>query len=971
LKRAPRQPSRPSLPGGNQPGRARHSGRAAAAPTDDRAPGVTRPTRATPGGPSRKLAKLRARLADAEEALRAISAGEVDALVTVGKNGPQVFTLEGADHAYRVLIESMHEGALTLTTNTTILYANQCFARMVQCPLEQVTGSSFRRFLSPEDWAALEPLVQRPQKSGAKIQVLLDAGNGTHLPVQISIRPLPKTHSKGATLTMVVADMTQARQIEELLRSQRGQAEAALRASEAKLALAFASMTEAIFIADASGRLTDFNDEFVRYHRFKNRDECSRTIADCPKYLEAYFADGTPAPPEQWAMARALRGETASNVEYRLCRKETGETWWGSYSFGPIQDKDGGFAGAVVSCRDITERKALEQEKAEALRLLDTLLTHAPVGFAFFDRDLRFVRINKRLAEFNGLTIAAHLGKTVAEILPTFAPALKEMAAHILATGQPALDHKFTGETASAPGVARYWNASWSPVHDERGEIIGFGAVVDEITERKQAEDALRESEERFRSIAENQSEGLLLFDPQGNLLFENAASLRIHDSSIADLRIRQEEDYSGIWQVWDEGGQALPMDQWPASRALRGERFESQVLHARRLDTGLEFDASYNGCPIYDASGKLTLACITVRDITEQRKAEKALAASRTQLQDIIDGTPAIVYAFDLEARFVLANATLAELVNSTPEQMIGKRRHELMPKQDAEWHDANDRQVLASGRMLELEEHSEINGRSITWLTAKFPLRDAQGEIYAVAGISSDISERKRAEAAVQASEAKLREQFGRLALLEQITRAISSHLDFQHILQVVTNNLEDNLPVDFCCVCLFDEQARKFAVAQVGPKSAPLALELAMPEHTVILLDCVALAQVALGELSYLPDVREMAFPFPQRLAKGGLRSLVLAPLLLEGKAIGFLMVARHEARGFLEGECEFLKQLSEHVALAYHQAKLHTLTANGLRCFAPRRSRSPCNGSACARWARWPAASPTTSATRFRP
>src|SRR5438093_1143528 len=88
---------------------------------------------------------LTRRLAEAEEALRAIRNGEVDAVMAVGKAGPQVFTLQGAEHAYRVLIESMNEGALTLTTGKMILYANQCFARMVKFALEQVTGSSFSR----------------------------------------------------------------------------------------------------------------------------------------------------------------------------------------------------------------------------------------------------------------------------------------------------------------------------------------------------------------------------------------------------------------------------------------------------------------------------------------------------------------------------------------------------------------------------------------------------------------------------------------------------------------------------------------------------------------------------------------------------------------------------------------------------------------------------------------------------------
>ena len=169
--------------------------------------------------PSRELAELRVRLTEAEETVRAIRTGEVDAVVVAGKQGDQVFTLQGAEHAYRVLIESMNEGALTLTADKTILYANQCFARMVKCPLEQVMGSSFRRFLSAEGRTMLRSLLKRADKFGSKIQVLLSAGDGSQMPVQISIRPLTKSGFNGATIGMVLADMTEARRTEEMLRA--------------------------------------------------------------------------------------------------------------------------------------------------------------------------------------------------------------------------------------------------------------------------------------------------------------------------------------------------------------------------------------------------------------------------------------------------------------------------------------------------------------------------------------------------------------------------------------------------------------------------------------------------------------------------------------------------------------------------------------------------------------------------------
>lgn len=165
------------------------------------------------------LAELRVRLAEAEETLRAIRTGEVDAVVTAGKGGLQVFTLEGAGHAYRLLIESMNEGALTLTTDKMIVYANQCFAKMVHCPLAQVMGSSFRRFLSAEDRDTLRSLLKRAGRAGSKIRVQLHASDGSQMPVQISIRPTAKDGFNGATVGMVVTDLTEARRTEELLRA--------------------------------------------------------------------------------------------------------------------------------------------------------------------------------------------------------------------------------------------------------------------------------------------------------------------------------------------------------------------------------------------------------------------------------------------------------------------------------------------------------------------------------------------------------------------------------------------------------------------------------------------------------------------------------------------------------------------------------------------------------------------------------
>ena len=155
----------------------------------------------------------------AEATLGAIRRGEVDTVLVTSRLGPQVFTLKGAEHAYRVLIEAMNEGALTLTRDITILYANHSFARMVKCPLEQVTGSSFRRFLCAADRTSLRLQLQRASKSGTKLQVQLAAGDGSQVPVQISFQRLAKSGFKQAPFALVVTDMSEARRTEAQLRA--------------------------------------------------------------------------------------------------------------------------------------------------------------------------------------------------------------------------------------------------------------------------------------------------------------------------------------------------------------------------------------------------------------------------------------------------------------------------------------------------------------------------------------------------------------------------------------------------------------------------------------------------------------------------------------------------------------------------------------------------------------------------------
>ena len=191
----------------------------------------------------------------------------------------------------------------------------------------------------------------------------------------------------------------------------------------------------------------------------------------------------------------------------------------------------------------------------------------------------------------------------------------------------------------------------------------------------------------------------------------------------------------------------------------------------------------------------------------------------------------------------------------------------------------------------------------------------------------LTAEVEERTRAEEALRETDRRLRLHLERLNLLHQVTRAIGERQDLASIFQVVIRSVEDELPADFCTLCLYDNTDHALTVVGVGNKSLDTAMALAMPEHARIEIDANGLSRCITGHLVYEPDLAQLDFPFPQRLLQGGLRSMVLAPLQVESAVFGVLVVARRDPESFFSPECEFLRQLSEHVALAAHQAQLY--------------------------------------------
>jgi PAS domain S-box-containing protein len=178
----------------------------------------------------KEIEGLRYQLDEANETLNAIRTGQVDALVVQGHNGHQLYTLKSADQTYRVFIEKMTEGAVTLNPEGLILYCNTQFAAMVHLPLSNVIGLSFDEFVAPENKPQYKTLFEKCWKQDCKGEILLMAGN-SHTPVQLSLTTLEL--DEGFSMSIILTDLTSQKEAQKQLTLNNAQLEESNHALEA------------------------------------------------------------------------------------------------------------------------------------------------------------------------------------------------------------------------------------------------------------------------------------------------------------------------------------------------------------------------------------------------------------------------------------------------------------------------------------------------------------------------------------------------------------------------------------------------------------------------------------------------------------------------------------------------------------------------------------------------------------------
>jgi PAS domain S-box-containing protein len=419
---------------------------------------------------SSEVEELGLRLEEANQALEAIRTGQVESLVVEGPGGPRIFSLEGADHAYRVLVEAMNEGAATLSEDGTILYCNARFAEMVDAPLERVMGSAIYRFLPDRSRQVFEALGRDASGGEGRGELELVSQRGQVVPAYLSVSVI---HEDGRRrLCLVVADLRAQKRNEEILAAGR----------LARLVLEQAA--DVIVVCDENGRVIQGSSSAAEL--------CAGNplLAPFEKAFPLVRSTADEQDRQESPLAKAMRGEVLRAVPASLIRRD-GSKAFVLVSAKGLRGSDDRTIGCVVTLVDVTGHRRAEQ----ALRVSEEHLRLAIEGAqqGTWDWDLRTnaLACSEWWSRLVGLDLESVDGFD--SFMAAVHPADRHRVADVLevAVRERAGVH-VEYRVVRSDGASRWVGLRSTVFCDEHGEPERMSGTVVDITERKSIEEELR-----------------------------------------------------------------------------------------------------------------------------------------------------------------------------------------------------------------------------------------------------------------------------------------------------------------------------------------------------------------------------------------------------------------------------------------------------------------------------------------------
>jgi PAS domain S-box-containing protein len=560
-----------------------------------------------------------------------------------------------------------------------------------------------------------------------------------------------------------------------------------------------------------------------------------------------------------------------------------------------------------VVLSDVSEWMRAENALRETNARLDALIEAIPDVIYFKDAQGQNLAVNKAYEELLGLEKKDILGKTDEQLLP---PILSEQC---WKSDQEAIKERhlvrIEEQLASDQGERIFFDTIKVPLLDEQGNFEGLVGISRDVTERVQVEEALRESEEKYRRLVQNSIDGIAVV--QGaEIKFVNQRLLEMFGCQGEDEMVGHPFTDFVVTEY-----RSLMAERGAARE--RGERVPSRYRFKALRRDGDEFDAELSVSSI-TYQGSAARQGI-VRDVTEQVRAESqrdaalgTLRESEERYRTTIDAMDDPIHVVDHDLCLVLFNEAChkAFVESGIKHDPSGMGILEFCPFLSEEAHAEYER-VLETGKPLVTEEATKVRGRTVWTETRKIPILDEAGETYRVVTIVRDITDQ------VQASD-MLGTYASQKAALLQLSANLAALLDEADVCQEVVRELHDTLGYEHLGLYLVDESTgERVLYANIGwPDPAPL--QRISPGHGLSerpLLD---------GQLHHTPDVTRDPRYIPG-LDEGGAE--VDVPLRVGDKVLGVLVIESSAPDAFDEGDFAVLTAVANQASVAIERARQH--------------------------------------------
>lgn len=425
--------------------------------------------------------------------------------------------LQQTEQHFRDLAENIDEVFWIYDlVESRVIYVSSAYERIWgrSCQSLYESPQSWLEAIHPEDrdrvMAQAEQWLQGHQAFEAEYRIVRSPDE-VHW---IWARTFPVVDDAGQTYRRVgiAEDMTERKQAEEIIRH-----------SEERLRVALKNSPITVFNQDRD----------LRYTWLYNNPRSGLPVQEV-----VGKRDSDLLPPESAAIVMRLKQQViTTGVGLREeIKLPIGSEWLHfDMTVEPLRNANQDVIGVTCAAIDITQYKRVEEALRASQTLLNAFLSCSPIGLGFVDQNFRYVHVNEALAQLNGVPLSEHLGQTIWDVLPELAPRLTTILEQVMQTQQPLLNYEFIGETYP-PGVVRHCLISYYPVYLATGQFLGIGVTALDISELKRTEQALRESESRFRRLVQSNLVGCMFWDADGTVLDANDAFLQMVGYSREDL---------------------------------------------------------------------------------------------------------------------------------------------------------------------------------------------------------------------------------------------------------------------------------------------------------------------------------------------------------------------------------------------------------------------------------------------------